>query len=95
MKMMIASITLKPGGGGRLPLLSLLLLLLLLGLSRCDDTITADIDGVDGVDGVDAAADDVVNIDDYYNVNETRGEFEFRIQPYPIPIGTFRVYSIV
>ena len=33
-----------------------------------------------------------VDVDKYYNVNETRGEFEFRIQNYPIPIG--KLYSI-
>jgi len=66
--------------------LSLLLLLLLLrGEASADDTI------------VDTTTVDVVNtnVDEYYNVNETRGEFEFRIQPYPIPIETTTYIDVV
>merc|ERR1719491_2781367 len=98
-------------GGGRgglvvVPRLLLLsLLLLLLGLSRGDvvsnkltvdttaDAIDYTTDVIDDVDSTDVV--DAMTIDDYYNVNETRGEFEFRIQPYPIPIKeTTYVYFV-
>merc|ERR1719491_1359008 len=95
-------------GGGRgglvvVPRLLLLsLLLLLLGLSRGDvvsnkltvdttaDAIDYTTDVIDDVDSTDAI--DAMAIADYYNVNETRGEFEFRIQPYPIPISEFSLF---
>jgi len=48
----------------------------------CGTTNTVNAEEVTIVDNVD------VNVDKYYNVNETRGEFEFRIQSYPIPIET-------
>jgi len=103
-KMNASTSVLKPflSGGGRVGLvvvprlLLLSLLLLVFGLSQGDVvsnklTVDTTADAIDytTIDDVDSTDDiDAMTIDDYYNVNETRGEFEFRIQPYPIPIKT-------
>ena len=61
---------------------SLLSLSLLLFVLLCGNNNKVNAEEVTIVDSVD------LNVDKYYNVNESRGEFEFRIKDYPLPIGT-------